>query len=192
MLHQHSVSITGGNLDYLRFSQPPIHLQDNFPLHVEYVCTEESYLRVDVRVSTESQEGWVIFRRQLKCRSEDLHIVQHRIIHLKLPRYIAYRPSRQNRYCVFVEKKATIEIWMTRLLSFLPKRWIPSMLGVVVKEVIEVAVDLPFDRPGRPLKWCPSWPETIKGMLPYVPQCPVEIGRYSTACYDVVDDSNKQ
>lgn len=180
MLHQHSDSVSGGNLDYLRFSQPPIRLQDNFPLHVEYVCTEESYICVDVRVWTESQEGWVIFRRQLKCRSEDVHVVQHRIIHLRLPRYVVYRPSRQNRYGVFVEKKATIEIWMTRLLSFLPKRWTPSMIGVVVKEAIEVSVDLPFDRPDRPLKWCPLWSETIQGMLPYVPQCPVEMGRCST------------
>lgn len=183
LLHQHSDSVTGGNLDYLRFSQPPVRLQDNFPLHLEYLCIEESYIRVDVRVWTESQDGWVIFRRLLKCRSEDARVVQYRVIHLRLPRYIAYRPSRRNRYSVYVKNKATIELWMTRLLSILPKRWTPSMFGVVVKEVIEVVVDLPFDRADRPLKWCPLWSETIQGMSPYVPECPVEMGRYSTRYY---------
>lgn len=163
-------------VDFVRFAQPPLRLHHNLPLHVEYFCTKRSLIHVDIRVVTESQEDSVVYRAYWNCTVQE---VRKELLRISLPRYVAFRPSRHNRFSVYVEKHATIDIWMSRGLSSRPFR--KKRLGrggmVVASDEVVVEVVQPLERPERPMERCYNWMETVLARLPWKPQCPYELGK---------------
>lgn len=170
---------------YVRILQPPVRLQHNFPLLVEFFSRNASVVvGVDVRVWTETQDGAIVYRNRnsMNASSFKTGSANRLTVRLRLPRYLAYRPGHMNKYSVFVDK-ASVRLWMLSPAMYrnasLSHRDFYEVANTT-RDVVEVGVAAPHERPERP---CPvdlslTWWTAIRNKLPYRPTCPFEIRTY--------------
>ena len=79
----------------IRIIQVPKRYFERSTFIVEVDCSNESVFAAEIVVSTDSQEKAVAFRKVFRCASESSNTFN---IHLKLPRYLAYKPGHFNKY----------------------------------------------------------------------------------------------
>ena len=103
---------------------------------------------------------------------------------LRLPRYIAYRPSADNRYSLFIHN-ASVDAWVLAPAAYAQTRAYRKSSSSPYdaaehRDRRPVGVVSPWQRPRRPdvLDRCPSWPQSVRLRLPYRPVCPAELGPF--------------
>lgn len=143
--------------DFVLIPQPPRFLQHRFPLIVQFRCNQSAVIGVEVLVWSELQDaGVIVFRRRFNCSSQPKK-VQHRMVRLKLPRYIAYRPGEWNRYSVVIDR-AVIRTWILDAEKFeLVKALRTFYRNATAKDEISVGVVPAFERSKRPRLKCLPW-----------------------------------
>jgi hypothetical protein len=176
---------------YIRILQPPARLQHNFPLLVEFFSRNASVVvGVDVRVWTETQDGAIVYRNRNAMNASTFKTgsTNRLTIRLRLPRYLAYRPDRTNKYSVFVDR-ASVQLWMLSPAMYrnasLSHRDFYDVANTT-RDRVDVGIAAPYERPERPcpVDQSPTWWTAVRNKLPYRPVCPLEIRTYVRGVYN--------
>ncbi|ESN94214.1 hypothetical protein HELRODRAFT_164011 [Helobdella robusta] len=119
------------------------------------------------KVSSETKSNVSVFRLIKRCSPS--YEAKNKVLTVKLPRYVAYKPSQVNKFSVHLDSSAYARVW----LAPTHKKWLTFNLAKVSDEK-KLAVESAFARSERIADVCYEWWLDVMNKLPYAPVCSAE------------------
>ena len=163
--------------DMVRILNAPRLIVHDQQLGVQYQCREASVVGIELQVTTETQNDVQIFLTTWRCQPQKPPTFLNKIIQIKLPRSLAYGPSRWNKYSVYSVTNQFLA-WVLDPVMYAANRHNRTYFKDARASLIyQFSFMKPFDRPSRPESWCLDWWSSVKSLWPYQPMCPWQPGR---------------
>ena len=163
--------------DVVHVLNAPTTIVHNMRMTLEYQCTRPRVIGAGIHVWTEAQDRVQIFITTWRCKPKKIPGLSKKVLHIKLPRYFAYRPGYLNKYSVYTTLNNFVA-WILDPVVYTEHRhkrtWFDASKLNLAYRVYFLE---PFDRPVRPVTRCLDWWQSIKSNMLYEPTCSWQPGK---------------